>query len=1715
MPAHLAPPLSWVKPEVDYALKLVRDNIAQYLANPEETAVLKKCPEQIHQVTGALNILGLNGAAGFCESMEHAFSSVIAGPAIRKSSANALDRAVIALKEFIDGLAKGAVNAPIKLFPSYREISSLCGKSDVSEKDLFFPDLTPSAPNHPKATVVQMDKLPATLLAQRTRFQRGLLAILRSPAAHDGLKEMRQALEALDVIAAQLPPPGALWWAATGLIDGLLLSKEQDAWSASAKTLCSKLDLRIRDLAKGETPDLNPLLRDVLFVIAKCKAVSPRIREIKHLYQLDSLFPEPDLPGLMEFDMDWLEPALNEVRARVQSIKDVWVQYVSGEATALQTLRESVTALKAKIHDLGNVQMIRMIDLVAMVSTRLPNPYPRQSQLMITEMASAFLFIENIIEHFIEPPPDLDKQVEIMGGWLLDSVKGGTEKPMPEGLRQDITQGISRLKLQMQVAKEITNNLRHVEQVLDGYARDPSKINTLSSLTSYLKQIHGALSIIGFDRAAEVQSMCNRLIAKCTKADPTWSESDMDTIVEGLSSLGFFLDPCSRGLPPAEGALDIFFERLAQRNAQPPAPVAVAPPEPELIAEQPAPIPEAKPPETIASGLESPAAPIESLPNAVNDELLGIFLEEAQEVLAAMGDALPVCHAEPQNIDAITTVRRGFHTLKGSGRMVGLDELGEIAWEVEQVMNHWLEQQWPSTPALLSLLDLATREFSGWIRQLTAKQSLVIDARQLVAMAGALKAATTLETGTHPPQTSEIAPSAPAPAEPPPVQEPDEIVIGTVRISRTFFDIYRKEAQQHLATLQTEINALCNSPGGDASDRLEIAAHTLASISRTAGLIPPADLAMRLEQCLPNTRMITQPDDLQLLRSTVATLANMLEEITQQRAPVAADGLVAELDALILHLQTSHLPDLQPAAASDDDTVKAVPAAETAPSAPAIEIEFEPADDAALVRAAGAQNVQEQRAIRDDLDSDLLPIFLEEALELLPQISRDLRDWKMAPGDAQIPQALQRGLHTLKGSARMAGAMRLGELTHLMETRVDAAIATGAPTMDLLEDIELQVDRLSEGVERLRPETPATAPASVPEQTQTPDQDSGTEPAAQPTRHDAPLQSAVQQSAAMLRIHADTLDRLINEAGEIGIARSRIEGEMRNIKQSLIELNDSMVRLKGQLREIEVQADSQMQSRQSVMPADQPEFDPLEFDRYTQLQEQTRLMSESLHDVTTVQQSLLRNLGEIDAAVLQQARVSRELQQGLMRTRTVPFSNLDERLYRIARQTARELGKKINLEIKDSHVELDRSVLEHIGPPLEHLLRNAIGHGIELPDARQAAGKPETGEISISLRQESNEIAIIVRDDGAGLNLEKLRAKGLEKGLLSSQQNASDDELIALIYAPGLSTAESITEVSGRGVGMDVVRSEVIAIGGHIETMSVAGKGMTFSIFLPLTLAVTQAVLVRSATNTFAISSAMVEQVLRLKPEQLAAAYQRGSIEDRGMTYPLHTLHQLLGHPAPAAVSLGYSSVLLLRSGLQRIAVYVDELTRNQEIVIKNINPQLSRVLGVTGATVLGDGRVVLIINPVHLIHRVQASTGAATSVPPMEVPPSTPLVMVVDDSLTVRKITGRLLEREGYRVLTAKDGVDALEQMKEILPDVMLVDIEMPRMDGFDLSSRVREDARTSAIPIIIISSRTADKHRNRAQQIGVNEFLGKPYQESELLAHVAQYVKQSTTKH
>jgi len=816
----------------------------------------------------------------------------------------------------------------------------------------------------------------------------------------------------------------------------------------------------------------------------------------------------------------------------------------------------------------------------------------------------------------------------------------------------------------------------------------------------------------------------------------------------------------------------------------------------------------------------------------------------------------------------------------------------------------------------------------------------------------------------------------------------------------------------------------------------------------------------------------------------------MVKDIRDNKEPKPARQLIRSLQAMLKKAQTERAPT--PPVIEEVAIVEEIAAA----APPAIQ------ETVPQIAVPQAEPPRERRAIRDDIDPDLLPIFLEEAQDLFPLVGGQLRAWRANAADSHASDGLQRALHTIKGSARMAGAMRLGELTHNMEAQVLDAIESGQFPPALFDTLESEFDRMGDVLEQLRNAPQPEAEAVAPTETTAP-----ARAAAVAAAFAAEPEVAVK---AMLRVRADVVDRLVNEAGEVSIARSRIEGEMQNFKRSLLDLTESINRLRNQLREIEIQAESQMQSRQSLARESHEEFDPLEFDRFTRLQEVTRMMAESVNDVASVQYNLLKNLDETEAALLAQSRMTKELQKELLRARMVPLASISERLYRIARQTSKELDKRATLEIVGEQVELDRSVLEKMTAPFEHLLRNAIDHGLESKQARLAAGKGEVGAIELQARQEGNEILLTLRDDGRGLDLDGIRRKALELGILAPDTEVAPAQLMELIFSSGFSTAAEVTQVSGRGIGMDVVRNEITSLGGRIEVASEPGKGTTFSIYLPLTLAVTQAVLVRAGTHIYALPSTMVDQVQELKADALAEIYQKQQVMWQGNAYPLHYFPRLLGDQETTPVVQRYTTIMLLHSGAQRVAVHVDELIGNREIVVKNIGPQLARVPGVAGATVLGNGKVVLILNPVQLAQRQGIpSLLAQRQSAVQQLPAALPVIMIVDDSLTVRKITSKLLTREGYQVVTAKDGVDALQALEDVTPQVMLVDIEMPRMDGFEMTKNVRGNAKTANIPIIMITSRTAEKHRNYAQELGVNVYLGKPYQEEELLGYIAGFVK------
>ncbi|MCD9006699.1 Hpt domain-containing protein [Luteimonas sp. XNQY3] len=832
-----------------------------------------------------------------------------------------------------------------------------------------------------------------------------------------------------------------------------------------------------------------------------------------------------------------------------------------------------------------------------------------------------------------------------------------------------------------------------------------------------------------------------------------------------------------------------------------------------------------------------------------------------------------------------------------------------------------------------------------------------------------------------------------------------------------------------------------------------------------------------------------------------------------------------------------------PSADADIDGMASIPPAETdaasaSPVDEAPEAAIDTSADEALVDPApsapelpASEEDPDAALSLDGLDPELIDIFVEEGIDLLDHADALLAQLRESPDSRDAVAGLQRDLHTLKGGARMAGLMEIGELGHAMETLLESVAERHRSLRrgDVML-LERGFDRLHTMVTRagdrraIGPsqalvdafngkrsgDTPIVSSAPADEM---PRVELAPLSAPLPLDSDAAgdEETALRGSQEQVRIRADLLDQLVTYAGEVAIYRARLEQQLGGFRGAMNELAQTNTRLRDQLRRLDIETEAQIVARyQREGEASDTTFDPLELDRFSTLQQLSRALSETASDFASLQQMLDDQTRQYETLLTQQSRVSSDLQEGLMRTRMVPFDGLVPRLRRVVRQAAQDTGKQVQLRLEGTQGELDRNVLERMVSPLEHMLRNAVAHGLEAPDARRSAGKAEEGSVHIAVRREGSEVVLEVGDDGAGLDRAAIRRRAEARGLLQADADVADVDLDALILQPGFSTATEVSRLAGRGVGMDVVASEVRQLGGTFDIRSRDGAGTTFTLRLPQTLAVTQAAFVRIGETSFAVPIASVRGVGRIARSEAkpGAIYRYG-----GEDYPLYDLGRLVGQPSARAEGQLQMPLLLIRAGELRAAVAVDEIVGNKEIVVKPVGPQITSIPGIFGATIMGDGRVVVILDIAPLVRR-HGTQAAQVDAPEQAAGPvverrAVPLVMVVDDSVTMRKVTGRVLERHNFEVVTAKDGLDALERMDERVPDLMLLDIEMPRMDGYELATQMKAHPRLRDVHIMMITSRTGEKHRQRAFEIGVDRYLGKPYQEPELLRHVYELLK------
>ncbi len=1874
-------PLSWVMDEIREALNQSKTSLQNASGKDKDAAatLLNQAGAYLHQAHGALQIVDVDGATIITECIEDIFRRIAANELqLLRTTQKTIEQAYQALTEYLEELLAGEEPKPIRLFPYYKDLQEIRKAERIHPADLFFADLEAQG-KHAQLSPVMADALHVStdMSRLRPRFEKALLALLTStkaPAQTEAVKELLHVVT--DIEHAQSNHKQRdFWWVMRGFIESVVNSNE--ALPLFAKQVCGRMNRQIKVLVQGSPSLSDRLLLDALYCVAQQENPSAELEEIRNAYRLRDLIPEnfeEKRYGLID------TVALSMAKNTLSQAKNTWYKVTQNESGAADAFIQQLQQLIASCTKLNSPPLVNLLNAVNKTAEPFRKTFP--SRPLGLEVAADLLFIENALDHLIRVPEDFPQRVEALISRLKTIETGGTPEESTQWI-DELTEQTQQRQTIGVLAAEMEGSLRQIEKLLNNYFDDPSTYAVLDQIPPALHQIGGVLSVLGAEDAMLAAEATQEAIKQYKVAlDSTGGNvSGVEfpaTVTQNITALGFFVEVLPQHPESAKTRFKfdhkekILLANLLERGIPRSEALSSADPsfDPLLDVDDGAglkakPLPVPRPAPKI-----QPTAPLPVSGEEIDAELLDIFMSEAEEVLSFVAHNLPAARVHASDQDQLATLRRSFHTLKGSGRMVGLNAFAEAAYSIEQVMNLWLAEARSGTPDLFALLEKSVDELGKWVTDLRMQGKSHRTPTPLSHAANLVKTGHPFHYDDVSPTTSSEAPpdpndpapvrpahtptpsqstqstaqttvpgltSFPAPVVPtlmtlestdtaPAPELPDILVesqspnqnviefpmtsavqptaaenvkrIGHLEISPQLFNIYVAEADVLLRTLTQDFSEWQHEPDRPPSSRAIHAAHSLAGSSATVGLTPLQDLAHALEMYLhtlvqhPLTLSQTELDVFQLC---IDRIRQMIEAVALGEFPSTQHDLAQ----LLSHLQQT-TPNASAAAAlsavatdvSNTETPFPTLTESTLPT-----VDDMSSTDAALKFEEDDEDEEDDRApIKDQLDPELLPVFMDEGRDLLPEIGEAIRLWLQQPTDLSPVPEILRQLHTVKGSARMAGAMSLGQQFHAMETQIENILSSGPATVSMLDDLMTKHDYNMQLFEHLQnpeqampkplpqqpqapepsPEQPAASelpstdlpttiahaapdapvattiadspvappvpPASAPLPTLT----SAKHTPAAPTAPVSPTPATPAAPVARVRVRADILDRLVNQAGEVSIARSKIENEVDTLRGSLSELTENLSRLRGQLREVEIQAESQIASRSQA--ADR-EFDPLEFDRFSRLQELTRMMTESVDDVASIQDSLVRTVTGAVSDLETQAQLTRSLQQDLMQVRMVPFASISERLYQIARQASKEMNKAVNLDIKGTSVEVDRGVLERMGGPLEHLLRNAIVHGIETRDERRIAGKNETGQLLVEIRQEGNEVVIQLSDDGKGLDLARIRERALAIGLVSKDRELTNAELESMIFQPGFSTASEVTSLAGRGVGLDVVRAEAASLGGRVNVESELGKGTRFTVHLPLTLAVTSVVLMESGGTTYAVPSVLVEQVQQNTITALTAAYNEGAIMWHGARVPLFFLSALLGDKQTVPVAQQYTPVMILRSGTDRVAIHVDEVVGNREVVVKNIGPQLARMIGVVGATVLGSGNIVLILDPVALGHRFAQHAGTpaqhAPTMPHLETTSSpatraissliepvtaTPadkgadqtvqglrkqkIVMVVDDSLTVRRVTQRFLQREGYQVVLAKDGVDALEKLQEVKPDVMLVDIEMPRMDGFDLIRNVRNDNRVAKTPIIMITSRTASKHRNYAMELGANEYYGKPFQEHQLLESIEEFVGKDPSK-
>jgi chemosensory pili system protein ChpA (sensor histidine kinase/response regulator) len=1770
-----------VAKELAATLNDARASLEAYAERSDQRAMLEKCADQLHVAHGVLRLVEVYGAALLAEEMEHVTRYLLSSDNDQKRQIDGLDalmRSMVQLPTYLERVLSGGRDLALVLLPLLNDLRSVRGSPLLSEGTLLLLNLKSDQPAQPTSQRQGELSISVAQWARRLRprFQIGLLGYIRGERTVQNLEILAKVAEKLEQVATT-QPVFQLWWVTGAVLEAVRANGLES--SATLKRLLGQADRQIKtlyELGEGrycEDPPVD-LLNNLLYYVARASTNSGRIAAVRASFKLTELLPVDDsieeeresLSAPSVKLMRTVAAAIKEDLSKVKDVLDIFVRRGGGRSEELLPQLELLKKISDTLGVLGLGELRQRVqDEISELSSIVTDGKIPPGESLI-KVAGVLLSVEDSLD---------DQLVRLILPVSSDALR--TEVPAEQDHEFRLVSEA--------VLRECIVNLARIKEAVSIAVQKPGDFppQGLDNVPQLLRGITAGLLMLGKGRAVELMDAIGAQVRKLIEPGaPAPDAIRLERVADAIVSIEYYMETLQSGRTDPWYMLDnaeMCIQTLAEE-----APSRV--PNISLAGSDGATTVHLNPVETIAlertKRAHAATHPLIAVPEPepVDPQFVELFIEEAKEEIASIQHAFPLWDQNPMDLESLALMRRSFHTLKGSGRMVGARSIAEFGWSVENLLNRIIDKTLTRTPGMMAVLRSAIAVLPQLVEQLETGRHNTVPIEALMARAFAYadgreadQGTTTVtqeDRGTGTSRVPAAASAAAAAAQPvagsrsaPPAAPPE--------MDPVLHDIYSKETSSHLTEIRDYLRKRSGQPAPhDLPEAVYRAIHTLSGSSKMA----EARHGIRITE--PLNRVMRKAFDsghglsdlgLATLGDAVRAIDNVVSHINESTAFFSEQpSLLGRLRDIEAELDAAIARD-----SSDSSASAVVPAILAAPPVAAVPAVAAPREEIPAAPTA------------EEFDHEIANIYSEEATELLEAAESSLSAWNRDRKDKEPVAELQRQLHTLKGGARMAGIRAMGDLSHELETlviQIDGGSVVGddhahAVMQASLDELARMRDLVSNGtvpagaivlmaqIRALSADAPAAAraaadaaapaaaapaaaapaaaaaaaapaaaahaasahaaaaaPAAAPRAAPTatappPAAPASDEPAPPAASEDsvaslelssAPVlpgrESAPAERVEMARVDADLLDTMLNNAGEVSIFRARLDQQVNSIDFNLAELARTVTRLKEQLRGLEIETEAQVLNRHQDVDPRRNDFDPLELDRYSSLQQYSRALAETSGDVASIQGLLESLTREAQNLLTQQSRVITELQNSLMRTRMVPFQRHVQRLTRLVRQAANDTGKRAELVVQGAAAELDRQMLERMVPPLEHMLRNAVVHGIESPARRTSLGKPDVGRISISLERDGAEVVIVVADDGSGISVKLIREKAIALGLADANAKLTDEEAVQLILEPGFSTAGHVTQAAGRGVGMDVVATEVKKLGGGLFIDTTAGKGSRFTIRLPFTLAISQALIVRVADEAYALPLATVEGVVRL-PRNIVArhlAKDAPPFEYGGQKYRFQQLGSFVGL-GPMRLPDGDVSiaVVLVRAGEHSTALVTDELVGSREIVVKSLGPQISGIRGIAGATILGDGRIVIILDMGSLVRSEWRARPAETVV--LDQRDRRTCALVVDDSITVRRVTQRLLERNGMRVLTAKDGVDAVSLLQENLPDIILLDIEMPRMDGYEVAAHVRNDPRLKDIPIVMITSRVSEKHRARAIELGVDDYLGKPYQENQLL--------------